>query len=129
MTPEAQRIAPTTITMLTIHPNTRSSASQAKITPSPETSAADLERLDGLARVFSAHKSERPHLCYIFTESRGKKCWALYQAGFYASGPLCKESRYCISHAKSPKPMLISHALQCADIMGELVAVVAGEEF
>ncbi len=57
---------------------------EANITLPDSTLVSDVERFCRLAAVFYGHHSADG--TWIFTEARGRKCLALWQAGFDATG-------------------------------------------
>jgi hypothetical protein len=81
--------------MLTLIPRNSSHTVEAHITLPESATLADVERFCRLAAVFYGHHSADG--TWIFTEVRGKKCLALWQAGFDGNGQCQKAKNKPIS--------------------------------
>ena len=108
--------------MLTIIKQPRGNQFDATITLPDSTIVSDVERFCRLAKVFYGHHSPEGH--WIFTEMRGRKCLALWKAGFDARWENAKYDRRCISHPRHGKLFSVSQACDMAKVInGEPEAV------
>ncbi len=86
----------------------------------PETATlSDIERFCRLAVVFYGHHAEDGS--WIFTEMRGRKCLALWEAGFDAKRQYSKKDRRCI--VKGNETFRVSDATRVARAMGAVAVV------
>jgi len=108
--------------MLTLHSSSiRTRHKDARITVPPEMSEANRARLASLARICFGHYSPGPDY-YTFTEVRGRKCWALFQAGFSAVPGAIKANKSCLVHPSRKAKFSMSDALaacKVAEAVGE----------
>lgn len=85
-----------------------------------DTLAPDVERFARLAKVFYGHHSADGK--WIFTEVRGKKCLALWQAGFDGNGMHQKSRNKCIS--RGGVDFEVSEGIRMAKAMQTVPAAV-----
>jgi len=93
---------------------------EAHIVLPDSTTLADIERFCRLAKVFYGHHSADG--TWIFTEVRGRKCLALWQAGFDGNGMHQKSRSKCIS--RGGVDFEVSEAIRMAKAMEQSVAQV-----
>ena len=73
-------------------------------------SEEERKRLDGLAQLCLGHYS-RAIDAYNFTEARGKKCWALFVAGFSVIDNRKKGSLSRLTHSTHRRVFNLSQAM------------------
>lgn len=111
--------------MLTINSTPSNRTLEARITIPADTTPEDRARLDALAHVFWGRRVRQPD-SYVFTEARGRKCFALWQAGFSAVPVPSVNHRACITHPRNRKILTISEAMDfikmsSAEVVEEVV--------
>lgn len=109
--------------MLTITP-TNNTVAEARITVPPETTPEDRARLVSLVEIFYGHHV-RGQDAYVFTEARGRKCFALWKAGFTATPPNTKNHRCAIRHPAIRGSLNISTAIKMVALVAEKPAETA----
>jgi hypothetical protein len=73
----------------------------ARVTLAPETTQSAVDRFMRLSDLFYGHR-ENGGLSWVFTEMRGRKCLALWQAGFDADTIHFEKSEARLIHPDFP---------------------------
>lgn len=107
--------------MLTItQSRIRKNLNDASIQIPPETSEADRERLAAIAKFCFGHYA-RATDSWLFTETRGRKCWLLFTAGFSVDASQVKKAAnlMCLRHPIRRARFNMSTAVTAALLMAE----------
>ncbi len=111
--------------MLTLVKLPKANNNEARVELPPETALVDRDRFVRLAAVFYGHAS--PDGSWIFTEMRGRKCLALWAAGFDGNGQHQKSSNKPV--VRGGVAFEVSEAMRVVKSEQRAVAVTVTEDF